>query len=185
MLVFSANQSKASSALVKTVIEKSGERIQDCYQCGKCSAGCPVSGFMDLAPHQILRAVQLGQVELALKSSTIWLCTSCQTCAARCPEQVDLARVMDALRQIARAEGIAPKEKSVVWGHTLFLESVKRLGRLYEVGLVAGINMVTFKPFDNVMDVGLPLFAKGKLNLLPPRAGGKQVPGLFKSEEKK
>lgn len=97
--------------------------------------------------------------------------------------EIDIARVMDSLRQIARAEGIAPAEKGVVLGYDLFLESVKRLGRLYEVGLVAGLNLGTLRPFANVLDVGLPLFVKGKLNLLPARAGGAELKRIFAADQ--
>lgn len=183
MLIFKADQPIASNALLRAIRDSSGVRVQDCYQCGKCSAGCPVAQFMDLMPRQVMRAIQLGQADLVLRSSTIWLCASCHTCSVRCPMEIDVARVMDGLRHIARAQGIPPAEKNIVLGHTLFLESVKRLGRLYEVGLVAGLNLVTLKPFANVSEVGLPLFVRGKLNLLPSRAGGVDLQRIFKSEK--
>ncbi len=185
MFTFKSDQTVARNSLLSTVYEHSGARVQDCYQCGKCSAGCPVAPYMDLMPRQIMRAVQLGQADLVLKSSSIWLCASCQTCSSRCPMEIDIARVMDSLRQMARAEGVEPAEKSVAQGHDLMLESVKRLGRLYEVGVVAGLNVVTLKPLANVFDVGLPMFVKGKLNPLPPRAGGDDVKRIFVSTAKK
>ncbi len=184
MLIFTAEQSVASNTLLKTIYEHSGIRVQDCYQCGKCSAGCPIVPFMDLMPRQVMRAVQLGQTDLALRSSTIWLCASCQTCSARCPMEIDIARTMDCLRQIARAEGVQPAERGVALSYDLFLESVKRLGRLYEVGLVAGLNLGMLKPFANVFDVGLPLFTKGKLHLLPSRAGVADLKPIFAALEK-
>jgi len=75
-----------------------------CYHCGKCSAGCPAAGFMDILPNQVIRLVQLGLVRNALESETIWFCAACQTCYARCPKGVDLPRVMEALREIALQE---------------------------------------------------------------------------------
>ena len=92
------------SDLVRRVEEISGEDLMACYQCGKCSAGCPAAGAMDLLPSQIIRLVQLGQVEDALASQTIWFCAACQTCYARCPKGVDLTRIMEALREIAMQE---------------------------------------------------------------------------------
>ena len=129
MLVFKADQAVAGNNLLASVNAQSETRVQDCYQCGKCTAGCPVAAEMDLMPRQVMRAVQLGQTDLVLRSSSIWLCTSCQTCSARCPMEIDIARVMDTLRQVARAQGIEPREKGVVLGYNLFLESIKRLGR--------------------------------------------------------
>lgn len=82
---------------VRKVEEVSGQNVLNCYQCGKCSAGCPIVAVMDLLPNQVIRLVQLGQEEV-LDSKTIWFCASCFTCAARCPRGVDLAKVMEALR---------------------------------------------------------------------------------------
>jgi len=76
----------------------SGEQVQSCYQCGKCSAGCAMTGMMDLLPHQVIRLLQLGQVQEALASRTIWLCASCLACSTRCPRGVSLPNVMESLR---------------------------------------------------------------------------------------
>ncbi|MDY6843152.1 MAG: 4Fe-4S dicluster domain-containing protein, partial [Thermodesulfobacteriota bacterium] len=86
------------SDLVKKVEEISGQNFLLCYQCGKCSAGCPMSFAMDILPSQILRFAQLGLLEDIAQSKTIWLCASCFTCMARCPRGVDLSKIMEALR---------------------------------------------------------------------------------------
>lgn len=90
--------------LVRRIEEISGQNLFACYQCGACSAGCPVAFAMDVLPSQVIRLVQLGQVEEALNSETIWFCAACQTCYARCPKGVDLSRIMEALREIALQE---------------------------------------------------------------------------------
>jgi heterodisulfide reductase subunit C len=87
--------------LVRRIEEISGQDLLACYQCGACSAGCPVAFAMDVQPSQVIRLIQLGQVEEALESETIWFCAACQTCYARCPKGVDLSRIMEALREIA------------------------------------------------------------------------------------
>jgi len=92
------------SDLVRKVEEMSGQNLLACYQCGKCSAGCPAAFAMDLLPNEVIRLVQLGQVEEALNSATIWFCAACQTCYARCPHGVDLPRIMEALRELAKEE---------------------------------------------------------------------------------
>ena len=89
---------KVNSEFVKKVEELSGQNILSCYQCGKCSAGCPNSFAMDLLPSQIIRMVQLGLQDEIRNSKTIWLCASCLTCAVRCPRGVDLAKVFESLR---------------------------------------------------------------------------------------
>ena len=92
------------SDLVRRIEEISGQDLLACYQCGACSAGCPVAFAMDVQPSQVIRLVQLGQVEEALESETIWFCAACQTCYARCPKGVDLSRIMETLREIALKE---------------------------------------------------------------------------------
>lgn len=89
------------SDFVKKVEEISGQSLLSCYQCGKCSAGCPMSFAMDLLPNGIIRLTQLGLQDDIAKANTIWLCASCTTCSVRCPRGVDLARVMEALRALA------------------------------------------------------------------------------------
>ena len=98
-----------SRRLAQAVLDKTGENVYLCYQCVKCSAGCPLAEYFDISPNQVMRAVQLGREDLVLNSRTIWLCASCQTCTTRCPQGIDLARIMDALKTIAVEEGIKPK----------------------------------------------------------------------------
>ncbi|GAI09389.1 unnamed protein product [marine sediment metagenome] len=88
------------SKFLDKVEELSEENIYACYQCGKCSAGCPSISEMDISPCEIIRLVQLGQEKEVLNSKTIWICSSCFTCVTRCPKGVDLAKVMEALRHI-------------------------------------------------------------------------------------
>lgn len=88
------------SKFLDKVEELSEENLYTCYQCGKCSAGCPSISEMDISPGEIIRLVQLGQEKEVLDSKTIWICASCFTCVTRCPKGVDLAKVMEALRQI-------------------------------------------------------------------------------------
>jgi heterodisulfide reductase subunit C len=94
------SRNDTQNAIIKKIEYISGQNVLACYQCGKCSAGCPIASLMDLLPNQIIRLVQLGQISEVCNSKTIWLCASCYSCTARCPKGVDLARVMEALRLI-------------------------------------------------------------------------------------
>lgn len=84
---------------VRDVESISGQSLLACYQCGKCSAGCPVAFSMDVLPSQVIRMAQLG-LEEVLETQTIWTCAACLTCVARCPKEIDLPRIMEALRVI-------------------------------------------------------------------------------------
>ena len=119
--------------------------ISACYQCGKCTAGCPVAPHMESPPTRILRLLQLGNLEAALRSASIWKCVSCQTCTTRCPKEVDCAGVMDALRQTAFERGLAsPAECRTVVFQKAFLNNIRRYGRLNEIELMAAFKGEVF-----------------------------------------
>ncbi|MGQ9604397.1 MAG: 4Fe-4S dicluster domain-containing protein [bacterium] len=103
------SRNTVNSNFVRLVNEISGQNVLNCYQCGRCSAGCPLTFAMRLLPNQVIRLVQLGLEEEALSSNTPWICASCLTCYARCPRGVDLGRVMEALRTIRLRPGNADR----------------------------------------------------------------------------
>jgi heterodisulfide reductase subunit C len=154
----------AAPSFAAEVEQESGERPLDCYQCGKCTAGCPMTFAMDLDPARVMRLVQLGQREAVLQSHTIWLCASCETCSTRCPQEVDLARVMDALRILARRAGFTSAEREVAVLNQSFLDNVKSRGRVHETALVIQQKLKTLHLFQDV-DKGPLLLSRGKLAL--------------------
>lgn len=94
------SRKKIKDPFIAKVEELSGQNLLACYQCGKCSAGCPAVSQMDILPNQIIRYAQLGLKDDLLKSKSIWICASCFTCNARCPKGINIAEVIEALRQI-------------------------------------------------------------------------------------
>ena len=142
--------------------------ISRCYQCGKCSAGCPLSSEMDHSPNTILRMLQTGLPEMedkVLRSLSIWLCLACETCHSRCPMEVNLPKIMDFLRsESMRLKKVNPRAKKILAFHESFLNSIKRNGRLYEMGLVMDYKLKT-KDFMQDVDVAPVMYMKGKLNL--------------------
>lgn len=158
-----------SSGFRLSVEKISEQKVGDCYQCGKCTAGCPTSYIMDFGPRRVLRAVQLGLEQEALNNSAIWRCISCQTCSARCPRQIDIARVMEALRHLAIARKTLPADKEVDLFHRLFLGNMERWGHIYELGLGGLYNLRSRRLLNNAA-LFPKLLQTGKLPLLPPRA---------------
>lgn len=156
---------------LEDVIRESGENLRKCYVCGKCSAGCPVAYSMDIPPNRIARMVQLGLKDQILNSKTIWICATCSTCGARCPRDINLAAVMDALRIMAYKEGIVPKHnKNEVVKHDAFMKNILAFGRIYELGFVMQLKLGTGNLFQDV-ELGPGMLLRGKLPLLPHRKG--------------
>lgn len=152
--------------ITEEIIANTSQNPNICYQCGKCSAGCPIRNYMEDSPNKIIRYIQLGLYEKALNSDTIWLCAGCLTCSTRCPKEFDLAKFMDALREIALKEGIKVKEKNLLKFHKAFLNQIKKHGRAYELGLVREYKLATGDLMSDV-DVAPAMFMKGKIGILP------------------
>ncbi len=108
----SLSRATLNAPFVVKVEELSGQNPFACYQCGKCSAGCLFAEHMDFLPNQVIRLVQLGD-ESILAAKAPWVCASCLACTVRCPKGVDIARIMEALRQLALRQGMKPVEVHV------------------------------------------------------------------------
>lgn len=162
---------------------KTGVIVNKCYQCGKCSAGCPVASEMDYPPSLVLRMLQTGdpiQLDKLLRSMSIWLCVSCEMCVTRCPMEIDIPSLMDHLRQESiKAKKTNPKAKKIIAFHKSFLDSINYTGRLYEVGLIADYKLRTGAMAQDVK-VAPKMFIKGKLNPVPELIGGREkVAAIF------
>jgi heterodisulfide reductase subunit C len=160
-----------SPTLVSELLENTGVNAATCYQCGKCSAGCPMANESDLRPHNIMRLVVQDRREKVLSDPTIWLCLSCETCSARCPNDSDPARVIDALREMSLESGAASAPRSIKAFHKAFLEQVRSNGRLHEVGLVMEYKLRSGHLMKDVTTAP-SMFARGKLHLRPARIKG-------------
>ena len=145
-----------------------GVPIQRCFHCRKCTAGCPLAFAMEYNPDKIVRMIQMDRRSEVLKSDTVWLCVSCETCVTRCPNEVDIARMMDVLREMAIEGGFKAKEKNILKLHESFLSCIKSRGRINEPLLVAGYKLKSGDLFSDVA-MGMDMYLKGKLSLLSPR----------------
>lgn len=136
-----------------------GTSVEKCYQCGKCTAGCPLADQMDVTPNQLFRLVQLGEVEKAARCGAIWMCVSCFTCTGRCPQSVECVEIIDALREYAAEHGCAPPDlQRVILFQKAFLDNVRRNGRINELELIQQFKLQGF-----LKDLSLPLLMKDAL----------------------
>ena len=161
-----------------------GVPIQSCFHCRKCTAGCPIAFAMEYNPNAIIKMIQMGMREKVLGSSTIWLCASCETCVTRCPNDVDIARMMDTLREMAIESGVDAGEKNIVKFHEAFLSSIKMGGRINEPTMLVHYKLKTGDLFSD-LGLGMSMFMKGKIKPISPRTKDmKSVRKIFKSTDK-
>jgi len=176
-------------SLADRAYEATDVTVARCYQCGKCSAGCPLAADMDYPPSLVLRMLQTGQSRLeekVLRSFGIWLCLTCETCIARCPQEVDIPKLMDYLRgeSLIRRK-VNPRARDIIRFHRSFLDSIYYTGRLFEVGLIADYKARSKKWFQDVL-LAPKMYAKGKLHLFPEMIAGKShVSRIFRKTLRK
>lgn len=132
--------SPKSRELAQTIAQRAGVNLRDCYQCGKCSAGCPMADEMDLTPQQIMRELQLGLVDRALDARGPWLCAQCMVCTARCPQNIDITAIMHEVRMESHYEGRNPVPESETFENQ-FMSGVRSDGRSNEQYLAAFYNL--------------------------------------------
>lgn len=176
---------KAARALIQRVQEISGVDLSACYQCKKCTSGCPVAQMVESSPAEIIRQLHLQAGDELLESEIIWACASCETCTNRCPMGIDGAAVMDALRQISLEQKKAGKAQGkVALFNKAFLKTVQLFGRSYEIGMIAAYKLGSGKLMNDT-DKFPTMLKKGKLALLPPRGADRgTVRRIFKKTKK-
>ena len=165
--------------LAEAVLRESGQNVNLCYQCRKCAAGCPISYAMDYKPAQLIHAIRLGMENVVFNSKTVWLCASCETCTTRCPQEVDVAKVMDAVKIIALRQGVKPAIPQVASFYKAALSNIKQCGRMYEIGMIVGLKLRTFKFFKDA-GLGTKMFLKGKLKMVPSLSGARTTWKIFR-----
>ena len=174
----------ARHGIIDQVIEISGIDINLCLQCKKCTNGCPVSGFTSSSPSEIIKELQLGAGEEILDREIIWTCASCATCFSRCPMEINMAEVMDALRVLTQAKGGAKPEGNMPLMNKLLLGTIRTFGRTYDLGAMALYKAGT-SSYGKDLDKLPMILGKGKIALLPPRGADKKtVKRIFNNLEK-
>jgi len=163
----------AHSPFLNQINRVSRQQVQTCYHCHTCTAGCPLAADMHYGPDRIIRLIERNERWRTLSTPDIWLCAGCNTCTARCPNGIDVARVMDALRQVSLAEGVRSPEPGIILFHRLYMRVVRDLGRSNEALLLALFKLLRRDLFSD-LKAGFWLVLKGKIPLRPnrlPQAG--------------
>ena len=163
--------SKENLKFARDLQSLTGENVMLCYQCKKCTLGCPSAYTMRMKPHELMRAIQFGLDEEIYWSGTIWICLSCETCNTRCPQGINILRVIDGLREMSRKVDYYNPYPVIPALHRIFMALVERFGKVYELGLALLINLRMLTPFKDI-DMAAPMFLKGKLKPLPHTSKG-------------
>ena len=165
------NQKSGNSLL--PAVEKIAEvNLARCYQCKKCSAGCPVAVKVSSAPAEIIRRLQLGAGDELLQADLIWTCLSCETCFARCPNEINFAAIIDALRALVLAKGAVTPKGDMPLFNRRFLETVRDYGRTYDLKMIALYKLGSGK-ITGDMEKLPAMLKKGKMAVLPPSGADK------------
>ena len=178
---------RPSARAQQAIAEACGVNVGACYGCYKCSNGCPLTFAMDLTPYQVVRLAQLGQLQALEDCRTIWLCASCHTCVTRCPNEVDLPRLMDHLKEMVARQGRPVAEERTRLFHRLFLDEVLARGRVFEGSLLARYLLRSGGLFgvearENAR-LGWEMFKRGRIKLLPSRTRARGWLKALKKEE--
>ena len=176
-----------TSSFLREVEEVSGEKVATCFQCERCTNGCPVTFAMDIVPHKLIHMIHIGLRNQVLEGNTMWVCAACEACTTRCPNDIDIAHMMDSLRQIAERTGVEIAEKQIPVFHSIFLSTIEKHGRLYELGLTMRLTLKNRKSMGDLLQdakLGWEMFKRGRLGLLPHNIRAtKKVQDIFRRSE--
>lgn len=163
---------KPDLSFIRAVEDESGQVVSRCYQCGNCTAGCPMSFTFDFTVSRIMRLIQTGQRKAVLNSKAVWLCATCETCTQRCPNNIDVASVMDACRHMSRREGYGGVYAVKAFFDS-FVTTMGLHGRTHEIGLMAMFMGRTGRVWTDV-ELAPKMLPKGKMAILPHRIEGRK-----------
>ena len=162
------------------LIPAAGQQLSTCIQCGTCTASCPSAAAMDITPRKMWRMVQLGLVDEVLHSKSMWLCSICYQCQARCPRGIPLTETIAKLKQLAIQQHVKEWRTSTTF-YLAFSSVMRRYGRMREMEFMAQY-FLSNNPLDALgyAGMGWTMLRRGKLRPeLPKLTGPGRLDKLF------
>ena len=176
MVVEVAPRPQVESTTAREIEDRYGPQMALCYQCKKCTSGCPVADVMDFRPHQAVQLVRLGATDRLLKSDAIWTCVGCYLCTTRCPQGVPVADLMYSLKRQAMKRDLPSRRAPVPAFLKAFASSVERNGRNREAEMIGRYFLATDpRAALKEMPTGLKLFRQGRLPLWGHKSRGRKA----------
>ncbi len=157
-------------SFIEKIIKVTEGTIRICFQCGKCTSGCPTSFIMDASPRKLAIMSLLGLKDRVLSSHALWVCVSCRTCTSRCPRGVKIDELMDYLKHLAIIEGYTPLEKGALLFYDNFTKNILKYGRVFEPEIMLKIRVKTgFKGLKDDVILSVNLLRKGRIRITPEK----------------
>lgn len=157
---------ESDDRLAREIKQELGVDVEMCLECGKCSGGCSNGHIFDFTPRKIVQLIKLGDENRLLHMDALWTCVACQLCWDRCPSGINIARVVDYLREKSHKSNARATRENVARFYELMLDSIEKTGRVAETSLMFKFNLKTGQ-YTKDADIGVRMFLKGKLNPFP------------------
>ncbi len=146
-----------------------GHWVKMCMQCGVCSGSCPMGPYWDHPPQELFMMIRAGKREEVLSSTSMWMCTSCYNCIARCPRELPITHIMHGLAHYGKRLGIAPKEQPTLKFSQKFWDNLAANGRVNELRLGLALYFINgvaegIKTALKMKDIGLGMWKTKRMN---------------------
>lgn len=161
-----------------------GHWIKMCMQCGVCAGSCPLGPHWEHSPRQLFQLVRSGKKEAVLKSSSMWMCTSCYNCIVRCPRNLPITHLVHGLARYAEEQGMVDKTQTTRrFAVDVFWENIVATGRVCEASLTMKLYFLDgigsgIQQGLEMKDQALGMLKTARLNPIPFRGKIKGFSGF-------
>jgi len=161
---------KYKNSFLKEVIDnvEEGDMVRMCMQCGVCAGSCPMGPHWEHTPQKIFMMIRANQREAVLNSDSMWMCTSCYNCIARCPRELPITHIMHGLATYSKRLGLVPQGQPTAKFAQLMWDNLTKVGRVNELKL--GMSLYFMNGFGEGIktamanqDIGLGMLKSGRM----------------------